>query len=104
MCPHCTMLAKAEFDPFVWRDATGGTRFANAMSGAVWPVFRREPRGTLPRRRQEIMGTPCGQKVTRSIEKSARVAEVRHWIPTNPLLAHHMRIEDAARASRGLFT
>jgi hypothetical protein len=33
MCPNCTLLAKADFDPFVWTDHTGKTTFANRMSG-----------------------------------------------------------------------
>jgi hypothetical protein len=33
MCPNRTLLEKADFDPFVWTDHTGQTRFANQMSG-----------------------------------------------------------------------
>lgn len=98
MCPHCTLLAKADFDPFVWTDHTGQTRFANQMSGGhrfldrAWPVFRRVPR--CPSRRL-IMSSPCGEKVNRSILKSSRVAAARRCIPMNPLEAYQMRVEDA---------
>jgi hypothetical protein len=98
MCPNCTLLAKADFDPFVWTDHTGQTTFANRMSGGhrfldrAWPVFRRIPR--RPSRRF-IMRSPCDERVNRSILKSSRVVAARRWMPMNPLSAHQMRVEDA---------
>jgi hypothetical protein len=94
MCPRCTTLAKADFDPFVWWDAGGRARFANRLRGKPWPVFRR-----VKRRRRKIFRSDtghCWQMVNRSIIKSSDVAAARRWIPMNPLLAHQMRVEDAA--------
>jgi hypothetical protein len=94
------MLAKADFDPYVWRDADGRPRFANRMTGKPWPVFRR-----VKRRRRKVFRFsdtgPCWQMVNRSIVKSSNVAAARRWIPMNPLLAHQMQVEDATRARRG---
>ena len=98
MCPNCTLLAKADFEPFVWTDHTGRTRFANRMSGGnrfldrTWPVFRRVPRRTY---RRPVVSSPCGQKVNQSILKSSQVTAARRWIPMNPLAVHQMRVEDA---------
>jgi hypothetical protein len=98
MCPNCTLLAKADFEPFVWTDHTGRTRFANRMSGGnrfldrTWPVFRRVPRRTY---RRPVVSSPCEQKVNQSILKSSQVTAARRWIPMNPLAVHQMRVEDA---------
>jgi hypothetical protein len=107
MCPRCTILAKAEFEEFVWRDHLGRVQFANNMrphhnSGEVlkrfrqrvWPVFARTRRSFGPRL---PLGSPCGQKVTRSIIKSSNVSAARRWLPCNPLFAHAMQVEDAWR-------
>ncbi len=110
MCPRCTQLAKAEFEEFVRRDHLGRVQFANDMrphhnSGEVlkrfrqrvWPVFARAPRTPERRRSRDMMASPCGQKVNRSIVKSSDVSAARRWLPCNPLFAHVMRVEDAWR-------
>jgi hypothetical protein len=38
--------------------------------------------------------------MTRQIERMARIAAARKWIPINPLLAHAMQVEDALRVRR----
>jgi hypothetical protein len=101
MCPRCTILLKADFDPFVQWDAAGRSQFANSLPShgrfrdRVWPVFRRPRRRVRRRRPRDVMDTPCGEKVSRSIVKSSRVASARRWIPMNPLAAHQMKVEDA---------
>lgn len=103
MCPRCTQLAKAEFEEFVWHDQAGDVRFANRMPGEGrfldrhWPVFRRTRRRVERRRPRDVMASPCGQKVNRSILKSSQVCAARHWLPCNPLFAHAMQVEDAWR-------
>jgi hypothetical protein len=102
MCPRCTQLAKAEFEEFVWHDQAG-VRFANRMRAdgrfldRHWPVFRRTLRRVERRRPSDVMSTPCGQKVNRSIVKSSQVSAARRWLPCNPLFAHAMQVEDAWR-------
>ena len=103
MCPPCTLLAKAEFDEFVWRDQRGFVQFANRMQTGGrffdrhWPVFKRSRRGFDNGWRVLNKTTVCGQKVNRSIMTSSRIAAARRWIPINPLDAHAMRVEDAWR-------
>jgi hypothetical protein len=100
VCPSCTLLAKADFEQFVWRDQNG-VRFANRMRmdgrfrDRHWPAFQRARR--MFRRRRPWMNTSCGEKVSRSIERSARIAAARRWVPANPLDAYRMRVEDAVR-------
>jgi hypothetical protein len=102
MCPRCTQLAKAEFEEFVWHDQAG-VRFANRMRAdgrfldRHWPVFRRTRRRVERRRPSDVMATPCGQKVNRSIVKSSQVSAARRWLPCNPLSAHAMQVEDLWR-------
>ncbi len=103
MCPRCTQLAKAEFDAFVWHDQAG-VRFANRMPRGDgrfrerhWPVFQPTRRRVGRRRPCDVMATPCGQKVNRSIVKAARISAARRWLPCNPLDAHAMKVEDAWR-------
>jgi hypothetical protein len=85
----------------VWHDQAGGARFANWMRAdgrfldRHWPVFRRTRRRIERRRPCDVMASPCGQKVNRSIVKSAEVSVARHWLPCNPLFAHAMKVEDA---------
>ncbi len=105
MCPRCTILQKAAFGPFTWRDGTGRVRFANAdvltdgrFRDRVWPVFQRAPR--KPEQRRPMDAGPCWQKVNRSIIRSSNVGAARRWIPCNPLFAHVMRVEDAMLARR----
>jgi hypothetical protein len=92
------LLAKADFEPFIWTDRVGRTRFANRMSGAhrfldrAWPVFRRVPRRLY---RRLTASSSCDEKMNKSILKSSHVAAARRWIPMNPLAAHQMRVEDA---------
>jgi hypothetical protein len=115
MCPRCTQLAKAEFEEFVRRDHLGRVQFANDMRPhrnsdevlkrfrqRVWPVFAPTRRTVLPATQKEIEGSPCFQKVNRSIIKSSNVSAARRWLPCNPLFAHVMRVEDAWRERRGL--
>jgi hypothetical protein len=100
MCPRCSELCRAEFEPFV-EHYDGRRHFANEVRGAgrfrerVYPVLsnsRRQRRKRLP------MFSVCVVKVSRSIEQSARLSEARRWLPCNPLVAFAMRAEDARRA------
>jgi hypothetical protein len=102
MCPRCTQLERAEFEEFVWRDHTGRVQFANDMRppdgkerrfrDRVWPVFACVRRRVDRRRPSDVMRTPCGQKVNRSIIKSSDVCAARRWLPCSPLFAHAMRV------------
>jgi hypothetical protein len=98
MCPICTSLAKAYFEPFIDVSGSGGPRFANRFHGPTWPVFRRVMRRHRPNTRPAT--GPCGQKVRRSIIKASRIAAARRWIPVHPLLVYQMQVEDARRPGR----
>ena len=36
-----------------------------------------------------------GQLINKSIEQASRLSALRRWLPTNPLDAYQMRVEDA---------
>jgi hypothetical protein len=95
-------LFRHQFGEFVQRDpATGRVRFANRAPGGrhflerCVPIFA-QPRRRVRRRRKPI-GRICDEKINRAINKSARLAAIRRWIPANPLDVHQMRVEDAFR-------
>jgi hypothetical protein len=90
------------FDPFITRGPDGRAKFANRWTFAdkpfrerVWPVFRRTRIARWRKRpsigfRHELFNA--------DIERDARLAAARRWLPDNPLSVHAMRVEDAWRA------
>jgi Uma2 family endonuclease len=85
MCSRCTLFAKADFEPFVWHDHTGRVRFANAMTGPTWPVFRRTPK----RARKRVVTEPGIQPKVRA-DLNTRVPDLvvtcATWDPEDRLL------------------
>jgi hypothetical protein len=104
MCPRCTRLERADFEPFVRLDEQGRARFANRFVShpgrfrdRQWPVFQRPRRRVWRRRPCDAMRSVCSEKVYQSIRKAARLAEARRLVPLNPLLVHALRVEDPLR-------
>lgn len=102
---HDDRLFRPLFDAFVTREpATGRVRFANRMPQGQRFLDRCVPIFSQPRcharRRPKHVHSISGKKINRSIQKSARLAEIRRLVPVNPLYAHVMRVEDAFQRTR----
>jgi hypothetical protein len=84
----------AQFEPFV-----EGGKFANLFRAPRCRVRVLAP----PRRKRSRIAAPLGAahaRAVNAIERAARVAAARRWLPLNPLLAHAMRAEDAIWSRR----
>ena len=78
-----------------WRLSTQGAMFQGLDLGwrAVLPPGVRVLARVKRRRRRR---PPAGRH-SRAIDKAARLAAARRWIPSNPLWVHANRAEDAVR-------
>ncbi len=84
----------ARFVPFVTRDASGRARFANRLPAGPVPSWH-EPRRHRGRRKLPTHWRHV--RVVAGIEREARIAAARRWLPDNPLLVRLMWSEDRRR-------
>lgn len=87
------LIERVEFGVYVCYDVDC-PKFQNRMLGKTWPIFRRVPKKFRRKRRHWSFRS---EVISRGIDRSAKIAAARRWIPMNPLFAHVLSVNDRMR-------
>lgn len=84
---------RAEFGEYVVKNPGRPAHFANRMRGGPLRPSVLQPMRRKRRKKHPPRGARLAMKIKR-MDRAAKIAAARRWIPLNPLLAHAMWVED----------